>query len=301
MRLRSAIWLPAALAAAVSLHAQPPRDLVVGPKWLADHLRDPDLVVLQVGPAESYAKGHVPGARHVDLQMIDANQPRDPNRLTLEMPAAADLRGRLENLGISDGSRIVVVETDEWFSPSTRVVFTLQYAGFGDRVSWLDGGLAGWVAAGYQTSTAAAPATRGRITRAAVPGLIVDHAFVGELGAPRPGVRLIDGRAPVFFAGPGQTMNDHTMKAGHIPGAANIPFNTLVGDHERLRSRDELAGIFRAAGVQPGDTVVAYCHVGQQATLVLFAARLLGHPVRLYDGSMDDWERRGHPTVGGTP
>jgi thiosulfate/3-mercaptopyruvate sulfurtransferase len=53
--------------------------------------------------------------------------------------------------------------------------------------------------------------------------------------------------------------------------------------------------MFDAAGVQPGDTVAAYCHVGGQATMVLLAARLLGHPVRLYDGSMADWNERTLP------
>jgi thiosulfate/3-mercaptopyruvate sulfurtransferase len=96
----------------------------------------------------------------------------------------------------------------------------------------------------------------------------------------------------MFYEGPG--MRDHS--AGHIEGATNIPFNSLVDDSLlTLLPRDELRRRFAAAGVQQGDTVAAYCHVGQQATVVIFAARLLGHPVRLYDGSMDDWEKRGLP------
>ena len=54
---------------------------------------------------------------------------------------------------------------------------------------------------------------------------------------------------------------------------------------------DELAALFAKAGVQPGDTIVGYCHVGQQATAMLFAARSLGHPVLLYDGSFQEWSR----------
>jgi thiosulfate/3-mercaptopyruvate sulfurtransferase len=81
-------------------------------------------------------------------------------------------------------------------------------------------------------------------------------------------------------------------RKGHIAGAVSIPFTSVFNDSLRLRSPAELRTIFERAGVAPGDTVVAYCHIGQQATAVVFAARVLGHPVRLYDGSFQDWARR---------
>ena len=81
------------------------------------------------------------------------------------------------------------------------------------------------------------------------------------------------------------------VDAGHIPGAKNLPFNTFADDSGKFLPLEQLRQRFASAGVQPGDTVVAYCHVGQQATVVLFSARLLGHPIRLYDGSMAEWER----------
>jgi thiosulfate/3-mercaptopyruvate sulfurtransferase len=95
----------------------------------------------------------------------------------------------------------------------------------------------------------------------------------------------VDARAPVFYAGIQPTMND---LSGHIPGAVNIPF-TEVTDNEQRIDRARVEGLFRKAGVKPGDTVVAYCHVGQQATAVVLAARLLGHPVVMYDGAFQDW------------
>ena len=79
---------------------------------------------------------------------------------------------------------------------------------------------------------------------------------------------------------------------GHILGAKSIPFNSMNDETAKLKSAEEIRAIFSKAGVQPGDTIVAYCHVGQQATAVLFAARTLGHPVLLYDGSFDDWNKR---------
>jgi thiosulfate/3-mercaptopyruvate sulfurtransferase len=64
-----------------------------------------------------------------------------------------------------------------------------------------------------------------------------------------------------------------------------------------LKDQASLREIFSAAGVEPGDTVVAYCHIGQYATMVLFAARILGHEVRLYDGAFQDWAARDLPVT----
>jgi len=76
-------------------------------------------------------------------------------------------------------------------------------------------------------------------------------------------------------------------------GAKIIPFSTLVTDPDnKLKDRAALGEILKAAGVEEGDTVVSYCHIGQQATLVYFAARYAGRAAKLYDGSWDEWSRR---------
>jgi thiosulfate/3-mercaptopyruvate sulfurtransferase len=108
----------------------------------------------------------------------------------------------------------------------------------------------------------------------------------GRLGDP--GLHLVDGRAAVFYDG----VESGGNRKGHIPGARNIPFTEATDDRLKLRSAEELTKLFRDAGIGPKDTVVAYCHIGQQATAVLFAARTLGHPVLLYDGSFQEWGRR---------
>jgi thiosulfate/3-mercaptopyruvate sulfurtransferase len=72
----------------------------------------------------------------------------------------------------------------------------------------------------------------------------------------------------------------------------NIPFNEIGDDRLHVKSRGDLEALFRKAGIAPSDTVVVYCHIGQQGTAVVLAARLLGQPVTLYDGSFDDWSRR---------
>jgi thiosulfate/3-mercaptopyruvate sulfurtransferase len=78
---------------------------------------------------------------------------------------------------------------------------------------------------------------------------------------------------------------------GHIAGALNVPFGDVMDEHMKLKRAAELKALFAQAGVAPGDTVVAYCHIGQQATAVVFAARSIGIPALLYDGSFQDWAR----------
>jgi thiosulfate/3-mercaptopyruvate sulfurtransferase len=113
--------------------------------------------------------------------------------------------------------------------------------------------------------------------------VIVDAEFVKSLGQ-RQRHRLVDARAPVFYNGTEPTFG----KSGHIAGANNIPFTSIVDDRQ-LVDRDRVAALFREAGIASGDTIVVYCHIGQQATLVALAARVLGHPVMLYDGAFQDW------------
>ena len=259
--------------------------LIVDSKWLAAHLNDRDLVLLHVGEKPEYDAGHIPGARFLNLMNIVVDgRPTGPS---FEMPAAEDLRGRLQALGISDDSRVVVYYGKDWVSPSTRVVFTLDHAGLGDRVSVLDGGMQKWKADGNALTTDVPPATAGKLSPLKVRPTIVDVDFV-KSRIRTPGTVIVDARAPVFYDGPAH--GEH--RAGHIPGAVNIPFNSLFDAGNTILTRDSLATLFRTAGVKPMDKLVVYCHIGQQATAVIFGARLLGYDAVLYDGSFDDWSRR---------
>ena len=267
--------------------------LLLTPQQLNAELKDSRLVLVHVGPPEDYAAGHIAGARFIDL--MDIAQPRQQGALSLELPDEATLRQSLERYGISDDSRVVVVFGADWMSPSTRVVLTLQAAGLGAQTRFLDGGTRAWKRAGLPLTTEApAPAKPGRLTRAADRSIIVDYRWVQANEKSR-GIRLIDARSPMFYEGPAMEMQGRRHEAGHIAGAKNLPFNDLGDDSLLFLPVEQLRAKFAEAGVQPGDTVAAYCHIGQQATMVLFGARLLGHPIRLYDGSMDDWERRKLP------
>ena len=107
-----------------------------------------------------------------------------------------------------------------------------------------------------------------------------------------PGFAVIDGRAAVFYDGVQEGGPRDHRASGHIAGAHSVPFESVFNDDLTLKSPDELTALFAKADVKPGDTVIGYCHIGQQATAMLFAARTLGHPVLLYDGSFEDWARR---------
>jgi thiosulfate/3-mercaptopyruvate sulfurtransferase len=253
--------------------------LLVDAAWLSQHLNDRNLVILHVDDEAEYKAGHIPGARFITMQHVAVQGP-----LTLELPAPGDLRTRLQALGISDDSRIVVyVGRNGAFPSATRVILTLDHAGLGDQTALLNGGVAAWTRAG-QTLTAALPTvTPGRLTARPTKPVVVDAEFVKTVGQ-KPAHTLVDGRAGVFYTGVSATYGN----SGHIPGAVNIPFTQII-DSELMVDRARIEGLFRAAGVKPGDTVVAYCHIGQQGTAVVFGARLLGHPVVLYDGSMQDW------------
>jgi thiosulfate/3-mercaptopyruvate sulfurtransferase len=249
--------------------------------------------VLHVGPKAEYDAGHIPGARFITED--DVAQPHDMAKgdLMLELPAPDVLRAKVASFGISDDSRIVVYFGKTGIVQSaTRIIYTLDYLGLGDRTSLLNGGVPAWTRAGKMLTTDVPAQARGTLTAKATKPVVVDAEFVKSLAA-RPNHKLVDARAPVFYSGIEPTMNG---ARGHIPGAVNIPF-TQISDNNMLIDRDKVAALFAAAGIKPGDTVVAYCHVGQQGTAVVFGARLLGNPVVLYDGSFQDWATRNRGPV----
>jgi thiosulfate/3-mercaptopyruvate sulfurtransferase len=293
MRIRPLLLLAALLVTMNVSAAKSPREaLVVTTSWLAAHLADPDLVLLHVGDKAEYEAAHLPGARFVTLNDI-ANSDRTEKGLVLEMPAADDLHARLEKLGISDKSRVVVYYGKDWVSPTTRVIFTLDYAGLGDRAAILDGGMDAWKRDGREVTAVVPPPRAGKLAPLKIHPMIVDAAYVRAHLATR-GIKVVDGRASAFYDGIDTGgMAPQLHRTGHITGAGSFPFTEVTDENLMLRSPEELRAMLAKAGVKPGDTVLGYCHIGQQVTAVLFVARTLGHKVLLYDGAMQDWSR--HP------
>jgi thiosulfate/3-mercaptopyruvate sulfurtransferase len=293
LRFHSVVLFVGLLAGASVVRAESPRDrLLVTPAWLAQHAGDANLVLLHVGEKTEYDGGHIAGARFVTTRDL-AQPPGDATSLTLEMPDAEHLRTQIMALGVSERSHVIVYYGKDWVSPATRIVFTLLYAGLKD-VSLLDGGMPAWTAQGHALTADVPPTVTGTLPPLTPKPLVVDASFV-QSHAQMPGFAIVDARATVFFDGTQEGGPRDKRKAGHIAGARSVPFTTMVTDSNTWKSNEELAAIFRAAGVKDGDTVVAYCHIGQQATATIFGAMTIGHPVLLYDGSFEDWARRDLP------
>lgn len=258
--------------------------------WLAAHLADPNLVILHVGRPDSYTQ-HIAGAQRTDLTILSANAPGptyDSTTLAVEMLPPDVLRARLESYGISDRSTVVVYAANDHAVPSaTRIVFTLRVAGLGAHAALLDGGMAAWSAEGRPLTDAVSHPTPGHITATPAPTLVVDATWV-QSHLKSPGIVVIDARERQFYDGTEQGESRY----GHVPSAKSLPYTEMFDAAGKLKSSAALQSLFRGAGAAPGDTIVAYCHIGVYATAVLFAADQIGYPARLYDGSFEDWSQR---------
>jgi thiosulfate/3-mercaptopyruvate sulfurtransferase len=269
--------------------AQSPKlneSLIVTTDWLAKHLNDDSLVLLQVGEKDEYTASHIPRAQFV--QLADISTPRGQG-LTLELPPVDQLKATFEALGISDNSRIVIYFSKDWVTPTARVFMTLDYLGFGDRTSILDGGLPAWRADGKPVTAEIVEPKKGNVTPHPNNKLIVDATWVKE-NLSNPNVRILDARAPQFYRGAEQ---GRMPRGGHIPHAKNIPFSSLVEDsNNKFKAPTALRDLFNAADVKANNSVATYCHIGQQASLLYFVARYLGYDAHVYDGSFEDWSNR---------
>ena len=272
--------------------APKPNPMVVDRAWLAERLKDPKLVMLQVGDPRSkpdYDAGHIPGSQFVSFadDMAAPMDHSDPKMLMLELPSPDRLKATLEAKGIGNDSYVVLVTAKQYFSPTTRTYLTLTYAGLGGRVSILDGGIEAWTKEGRPVTTEVPSIRPGTLTLHLDSTVIVSADQLNQ-NRGKPGVAVVDARDPKFFNG----ADAHQARSGRIPGAVNVPYFSFFTDDGFFKPVAAIDSIFTAAGVNKNDRVLSYCHIGQQATAVWFAARLLGHSASLYDGSFDEWSRR---------
>jgi thiosulfate/3-mercaptopyruvate sulfurtransferase len=289
------------LAPLATMAAQPGSDnLLVDATRLASRLDAPDTVILHVGDPATYAAGHIAGARLVPQGGLAAPRPADdPAALILELPDAQALRTQLQALGIARDSHVVVVFGRNELPQATRVLYTLDAVGWGGRVALLDGGLPEWQRQGRPVTT-----TVPVVKATALPALTLmprsaDAEFIQANAGKVP---VIDARLPAFYTGEETSRFQAGTRAGHLPGARSLPFSEVSSPAMVMKPPEELAKLFGAAGVKPGDKVVVYCHVGQQASAVQFAARLAGIDALIYDGSFQEWAQRGLPLkAGGEP
>jgi len=276
-------------AAGAPSRSGPAIDPLVTTEWLQLEMARPDLVILQLGTAEEFAKGHVPGAVALDYAR-EVVAPAVEGGMRVELPTIDALQAMLRAKGVTATSRVVIVfDQPATFVRAGRTFFTLEWAGLAGRVAVLDGGYPKWAREARYVATGAgrrvapsvnltlAPETARRATKDDV------VATIGKAG-----MRIVDARDTVFY----QDLRDNQMpRGGHIASAVNLPFSTVTNADGTLRTRAELEGLVRASGVGADESLVSYCHIGVQGSWMYLALRVLGRDVRMYDGSFDEWSR----------
>jgi thiosulfate/3-mercaptopyruvate sulfurtransferase len=268
------LFLASTVAAAQS------HPVIVSAKWMEKRLDDRGVAILHAGTRTEYDAGHLPGARFLPYAAVALQS----EGLSTQLPSPAYIDSLLESVGVSDGQHVVV-----YGQPliAARTLVTFERVGLRGRVSILDGGVDAWRESGRRVSYDAVPVTKGSFTPQPFDN-VVDAAWITQ-NQSRSGVRVLDARAPEFHQG---LSAGSTVRPGRIRGARNVPFSSLTGELTTFRDQGKIRRLFEQAGVMKGDTVVTYCHIGLQASLLYTAARSLGIPVRIYDGSFEDWAKR---------
>ena len=262
-------------------------DQLVSTDWLAPRLDADDLVILDAtmhlpdsgrDAQAEFAAGHIDNARFLDLaSFIDDDSP-----VPKAMPSAQQFAQRMDALGVSSGSRIVLYD-DSAIRSSARAWFILTHYGEQD-VAILDGGLSKWRAEGRALSTQTVDhAPRPRVAPDPVRQVRSKQDVLSNLETSA--FQIVDARDPARFEGlPG------SGSEGHVPGARNIPFARLLRDDGTYRSPEEIRSAFKDAGVMLDRPIVTSCNSGTTASVLLFGLALIGvDDAGLYDGSWMEW------------
>ena len=264
--------------------------MVVTTDWLASHVSDPSVVVVEVVSEQGKRGPHIPGSRALFFRHMTVSR----DGLSTELPSPDSLRALVEGLGISSRQRVVVYAAEA--PMATRFLMTLDYLGH-RQFAYLDGGLAKWAAEHRSLTDAEPTITRGTFTVAPRTDMIATADWIASrLGTP--GTALIDTRTDGEYNGTGNRSG--MPSAGHLDGARQLEWESLFDAKNGLllEPRDVLRQMY-ADRSHAGDTVVTYCWIGYRASATYFAARLLGYDVKFYDGSYQDWQQRKLPTKAG--
>ena len=269
------------------------QDILVSPDWVNDHHNDPDLVILQVNRMKlDFEKEHLPGARFLWYGWLAPDTP-DGNMNAIDVKNGEKV---LRTLGVNKDSKVLIVFYKNDVTVTARMFLMLEYLGLKDQVMWLDGGLEGWKTKGYAVATGASPEVKKGKFKAKPLPIIVDKDYV-KSKLDMPTTSIVDARFKRYYDGEdvGYPRN------GHIKGAKNIPYNEMVNESNQFKSKDDLAAYFTPISSNKENEIVMYCFIGQTASVVYLAGRILGYPMKLYDGSMEEWSRIPELPVETTP
>ena len=264
---------------------------LVSTDWLAAHLGDPDLRVLDGSwympdsgrdARAEYEAGHIPGARFFDIDDISDQRSALPHMA----PPPEKFISRMRAMGVGDGHQVVVYDGAGLFS-AARVWWLFKLMGKSD-VAVLDGGLPKWKAEGRALEDLP-PVVRDRhITVQRQSHLVRDVAQVAA-AAKLGDWQIVDARAAARFRGDAPEPRPG-LRAGHIPGAMNLPFGKLLNADGTMKDLPALRAAFEAAGVDLARPVITSCGSGVTAAVLSLALERLGHSRHaLYDGSWSEW------------
>ncbi|MBN9621699.1 MAG: sulfurtransferase [Actinobacteria bacterium] len=264
------------------------KDVLVETDWVAAHLDDDSVRVVEVDEDPTlYAAGHIPGAIGLDWK-ADLQDPVERNFLGPE-----DFGALMGSRGISNDHTVVLYgDRNNWFAAYTYWYF--RHYGH-QAVKLINGPREKWIAEGRETSTEVPSfaATSFEVTSRDCS----IRAFRDEVQAALGGdTHLVDVRSPQEFSGeiisPAGYEQEGAQRAGHIPGAASVPWSQAVNEDGTFRSAGELRSLYTDKGVLGDDRpVIAYCRIGERSAHTWFVLHeLLGHQeVKNYDGSWTEW------------
>jgi thiosulfate/3-mercaptopyruvate sulfurtransferase len=264
-------------------------NVLVNTQWINDHLDDPIVKIIEVdfNPTTSYMLGHIPGALLFDWKrdLIDSNK--------REIISKEDLENSLQRAGINNDTTLIVYgDFKNWFA--TFAFWILKYYGFQD-VRLMNGSRKKWFEEDrpfsldlphYPTGTfkASGPDKSIRAFMSYVKEAIGFHNKI-----------LIDVRSNDEYKGktlaPSEYFTEYGQIGGHIPGAVNVPWNSMINEDGTFKSSGELRKLYESLNVTPDKEVITYCGIGERASYTWFVLKyLLGYPnVKNYDGSWLEW------------
>jgi thiosulfate/3-mercaptopyruvate sulfurtransferase len=276
-------------------------EMLVTTEWLAHHLNDPNVRIVDmrgyvratqlapgheetvyVGAPEDYAAGHIPGAIYLDWTR-DIIDPADPVPVQIAPPEI--FQATMERAGISDDTLVIAYDAHPAMQFATRLWWALRYYGH-TRAAVLDGGFAKWQREARPITTDAPAYPPGNFTPRPQPELrVTAEELLARLG--QPDLILLDARDEAQFSGAKRRGDG---RAGHIPGARNLPREALIDPATGTFWDDpQLRQSLQSSGVPAQGEIIAYCNGGVAATSVLFALALLNRSGANYDGSWNEW------------